>query len=70
MQLDSSFFDHVDLLSVLFLVIQHVSLEELQWLELRHYFKEELVVLIFEEVDLLNDLAVGALYDLILQLMW
>ena len=70
MQLDPSFFDHVDLLSVLFLVIQHVSLEEFQRLELRHYFKEELVVLIFEEVDLLNDLAVCALYDLILQLMW
>ena len=45
---------------MLFLLVESISTQKLQWLEFRHHSEEELVLLVFEEEDTLNDLSMCA----------
>ena len=55
---------------MVFLLIEGVALEQLEWFEFRHDSEEKLGFLILEKVDLLHDLAMCTLYDLVSQLLW
>ena len=62
--------DHVDFVSMVFLLIECVAFEQLEWLEFRHDCEEKLSFLILEKVDLLHDFTMCTLYDLVSQLLW
>ena len=55
---------------MVFLLIEGVAFEQLEWLEFWHDREEKLGFLILEKVDLLHDLTMCTLYDLVSQLLW
>ena len=54
---------------MIWLQVEHVALEKLERFELRHHLEQKLILFVFEEVDPLFDVSVGALNNLISELL-
>ncbi len=68
-KLDFALFNHVDFISVIFLLVKDITSEKSQRFQLRHNCEQEFVLLVFEEIDSLNDFSMGALDDLVSELL-
>ena len=68
-KLDFALFDHVDFISVIFLLVKDITRQESQRFQLRHHCEQEFVLLVFEEIDSFNDLSMSALDDLVTELL-
>lgn len=68
-EFDDASLNHVNLVSVVALLVKGVALQQLEWLQFRHNGEQELMLLVLEEVDAIDDFSVGALDDLVSQLL-